>query len=131
MENIATAGKKRKLCRDEEEEDNDEEKMEKFYTLVRNIREVRERLMSRSYSTKEIENNDNNRLSKISKLEEKKPVEVWKPAFQREDFLEDIDQFKNPHDHSASPVAAAASQISKPGAEKEETKGGLDLTLSL
>ncbi|KAJ0052185.1 hypothetical protein Pint_00807 [Pistacia integerrima] len=125
------SSKKRKLCRDDElEEDNDEEKMEKFFALVKSIREARDRLKATtSCPTKELENK---RMLK-RKPEEKKPVEVWKPTFQREDFLDEI------HDHhqqhfiitNPPPSQVGSSQTKQETDQKEEKQEAIDLRLSL
>lgn len=49
------SSKKRKLCHGDEEEDSDEEKMEKFFALVKSIREARDRLKGTVHLAKEFE----------------------------------------------------------------------------
>lgn len=60
---------------EEEGEDNEEQKMEKFFALIRNAKDVRDRLC------KEKEDDDN------KKVEEDKEKGVWKPNFEPEDFI--------------------------------------------
>lgn len=83
MESASFASKKRKVFDaadddDDHVDDDEEEKMEKFYALVNTIREARERFIN---------------INKKSKIDdhEKKDVVVWKPSFQREDFMEVAD----------------------------------------
>ncbi|KAK8639616.1 hypothetical protein V6N13_137989 [Hibiscus sabdariffa] len=101
--------RKRKICHEDEDED-EEEKMEKFYAIVNTIREARDRFI--------INNN------KKRKLEEGKHiVSVWKPSFQREDFMQEAHQPKNP---------ACQTNEGETGNDlKQEVKKGLDLDLSL
>ncbi|EOX95381.1 hypothetical protein QUC31_005008 [Theobroma cacao] len=117
---MESASKKRKICRDDDDDEDDEkETMEKFYALVKSIREARDRLMINNSEAAETR-------SKKRKLEEVKQVVVWKPSFQHEDFMEEA-QLRKP------PVRVASTSRSKEGTDdqKEEVKEGLDLSLSL
>lgn len=138
MEMSGSCNKKRKICHQEDEED-DEEKMEKFFALIRSIREARDHLMgSASNGVTEKERNDGSKKSKLGDpdlhrhQEERKqlPVAVWKPSFEREDFMGEADRLmmtKNP------PVAPMVASETKKGADQKEGLGdeGLDLKLSL
>lgn len=69
--------KKRKICNeelDEEKQKEEEEKIETFFALVRNMRETRDRWK--------------NKMSENIK-EENRVVGVWKPTFKLEDFAEE------------------------------------------
>ncbi|XWS31872.1 hypothetical protein CRYUN_Cryun23aG0112900 [Craigia yunnanensis] len=129
MESASFASKKRKISHDDDEDD-EEEKMEKFYALIKSIREARDRLIMNN-SSAEIVNKEVAEQSKTKKpkLEEEKQVLVWKPSFQREDFIEEADQLKKP------PMSFASTSQTKEGTDnydqKEEVKEVLDLTLSL
>lgn len=115
MEGTAAAGKKRKICIEDEEDQDDEQKIEQFFALIRNIREARERL----------KNNDSDVRKKKQKVEEEiKQIHVWKPTFEREDFMEGGAQFKA--------IVGSSSQGDHEGTKKEEEdKEELDLNLSL
>ncbi|XWS46515.1 hypothetical protein CRYUN_Cryun14cG0073600 [Craigia yunnanensis] len=122
MESASSASKKRKISHDD---DDEEEKMEKFYALIKSIREARDRLIMNKEAA------DHQSKTKKQKLEEdQKQVVVWKPSFEREDFMEEADQVKKP------PVMsfASSSSQSKEGSDnnqKQEVKEELDLSLSL
>ncbi|XP_030948791.1 uncharacterized protein LOC115972601 [Quercus lobata] len=114
------ASKKRKICPDdpeEEEDDDDEQKIEKFFALIKNIREARFRLMNGSDVMEGVEN----KRKKKKVEEENKQVEVWKLSFEREDFMEDEAQLKT----------VVGSSPRQEGSKKEEDKEELDLGLSL
>lgn len=88
---LGTASKKRKICHDagDHQEEDDEQKMEKFYVLIKNLCEARESLMmngSKAFNGIA----ENKMLRKQKKIEEgEKKFAAWKPSFQREDFMED------------------------------------------
>ncbi|GMI66663.1 hypothetical protein HRI_000335600 [Hibiscus trionum] len=135
-----TANNKRKISHDDEEEN---ENMEKFYALIKNIREVRDRLIANNSSssatataTATIKNTaaaaDDEGKNKRQKLEEDQEMQAvaWNPAFQREDFVDEADnKAKEPR------MSLAGTSQSKAGSDrddrKEEVKEELDLTLSL
>ncbi|XWS76697.1 hypothetical protein CRYUN_Cryun01aG0200000 [Craigia yunnanensis] len=128
MESASFPTKKRKISHDDDE-DEEEEEMEKFYALIKSIREARDRLIMNN-SSAEIVSKEAAEQSKTDKrkLEEEKQVVVWKPSFQREDFMEETDQLKKP------PMSFASTSQTKEGTDndqKEEVKEELDLTLSL
>ncbi|XP_035549351.1 uncharacterized protein LOC118349296 [Juglans regia] len=126
------ASKKRKNClhHDDDVEEDDEQKMEKFFALIRNIREARDQRV-RSNGPDVIKGSIDNKRSKMNKvIEEEKKIkivtEVWKPSFEPEDFMEKVAgaQFK---------TVLGSSQIQETDQEKEkeEEEGLLDLKLSL
>lgn len=136
---LTTATNKRKISHDiedhhQEEEEDDEQKIDKFFALIKNLREARDRLMSGSSAFNG--GDDQNRRVK-RKVGEEKPAAVWKPSFQREDFMAPeeaaaavavVAPFKNP-----PPVTAllVGSSSQRGGGNKENDTGGLDLRLSL
>ncbi|KAK7278143.1 hypothetical protein RJT34_23168 [Clitoria ternatea] len=107
-----SASKKRKLCHEEDEEE-DEAKMEKFFALVRSIRENRDRWIGRK-----------NKRSGNKKEEINRAVAVWRPTFQIEDFVGDEEAKRRNSDPSGSKSKSC-------GGEQEEPEKGIDLRLSL
>ncbi|KAK8499583.1 hypothetical protein V6N13_131939 [Hibiscus sabdariffa] len=106
MESGSFESKKRKTCHEDEDED-EEEKMEKFYAIVNTIREARDRFIIN--------------INKKRKLEQgKHVVSVWKPSFQRQDFMQE-----NPI------VSFSATCQTHEGETGNDLKQGLDLDLSL
>ncbi|KAJ7973112.1 protein NIM1-INTERACTING 3-like [Quillaja saponaria] len=81
--------KKRKLWHDngknhieeeeEEEEEDEETKMEKFFALIRNIREIRHGLI-------ENRNVEKKKTINAEAEDHKQVMGIWKPSFQLEDF---------------------------------------------
>uniref|UniRef100_A0A6N2KVV4 Protein NIM1-INTERACTING 1 n=1 Tax=Salix viminalis TaxID=40686 RepID=A0A6N2KVV4_SALVM len=115
--------KKRKLEYTDEEgkgkEDDEEEKMEKFFALLRSTKRMHDQLRRNS-----------NRIFKdkeeIKKVGEERVSVAWNPSFLPEDFLEE--------DGRDSPAAAAGGPSKRKEEEKREEgeEGtGLDLKLSL
>lgn len=121
----------------EQEEENEEEKMEQFFSLIRNTREMRDRLRSSSGLHVQEEN---------KKMEAEKAVATaaaWNPTFQPEDFMEninDIEKYKKSFLHGNDQKQQAAGSSSKgksdeeaeaEAAGKKDDKNELDLNLSL
>lgn len=121
-------------------DENEEEKIEMFYTLVKSIREARRSMimmrnngLEETNSTKEqyLENDKVNKQKQIHDQEEL----IWKPSFQLQDFTEEV------HLHQINPVpnlslasAAGSSQKSiymVDDAKQKKAKQDLDLRLSL
>ncbi|KAL4361062.1 hypothetical protein GQ457_04G029590 [Hibiscus cannabinus] len=115
------ANNKRKISHDDNEED---ENIEKFYVLIKNIREARDRLITSSSAATGIVKNaaaaDDEGETKKRKLEEdeEKQTVARNPSFKREDFVDD------------KPKEPAVS-FAKDDDRREEVKEELDLTLSL
>ncbi|XP_068340377.1 protein NIM1-INTERACTING 1-like [Pyrus communis] len=103
--------KKRKM---EIEEEDEEEKIEKFFALIRSMREVRELLRGNSNVPKE--------KTDEKKKEDGKAAGGWNPKFQPEDFLEDV---KNSGHHGAGPSKTEEKE------DKEENGGGNAINLNL
>ncbi|XP_002515220.2 uncharacterized protein LOC8265913 [Ricinus communis] len=135
---MESSSKKRKLIADEhhrhhreddDDDDNEEAKIEKFFALIKGIREARDRLLSGSDAIlkQEMDHKDKKKKTKIGAEENNNQrVTVWKPSFQPEDFLQESLQPKNPR-----AAMVETSRRTEAVAEKEESKDGLDLRLSL
>lgn len=128
------ASKKRKYCLDHDDdgEEDDEQKMEKFFALIRNIREALDQRVKSNGPDDVIEGSIeiNNKRSKKNKvIEEEKKIkivtEVWKPSFEPEDFMEKVAA------GAQLQTVLGSSQIQKADQEKEEDGLVLDLKLSL
>ena len=94
----------------------EEEKVDKFFALIRSTREMRDRLRNVPNGSKEEEEK--------KKQEEKSVAAMWNPKFQPEDFMEDS-KSKNPL------VVKDADPSSKREQEKETKEGGEDSSLDL
>ncbi|KAK6911686.1 NPR1/NH1-interacting protein [Dillenia turbinata] len=112
--------KKRKV----EREENEEERMEKFFALIRSTKEVRDRLLGEGSELKEKE--------KKEAAEGEKQRAVWNPTFRPEDFME------NPPQHqTGGPSKQEESPADQPGtskqneAKEDDVGKELDLNLSL
>ncbi|KAK7269574.1 hypothetical protein RIF29_22306 [Crotalaria pallida] len=113
----------------EDQELEDEAKMKIFFSLVRNIRESRDRWIN--FRSGHEDNNKNkgvcrnNIIAGKEEEEEEKTVAaevVWKPTFQLEDFAEE----------KALPFVASGSYNNNNNRDKEEdAEKGIDLRLSL
>lgn len=93
----------------EEEEDDDEMKMEKFYSLVRKLREARKRLrdhqMIISNELKKNKDEDeemNKKRKSLVSVEEQSSTTCWVPCFVKEDFDQDV-SFRKPVSPSLLP----------------------------
>ncbi|GLT88450.1 hypothetical protein SLE2022_064760 [Rubroshorea leprosula] len=106
-----------------EGEEDEDEQMQKFFALIRNTKDMHDRLRNVPQGSKE--------------KEEEKKVAVWNPMFQPEDFMEHAKS-----EHLPLPTQAAGPSSSKKeqqrkeeeddAKEKAEDEGsGLDLKLSL
>ncbi|KAJ6686754.1 PROTEIN NEGATIVE REGULATOR OF RESISTANCE [Salix purpurea] len=110
------AGKKRKLFNDDLDEEDEEEKIERFFALIKGIREARDRLMNVPDPALKSEMDGKNKKRKLE--EEKKQVTAWKPLFQREDFMEETEKLKRP-DPSCSCVVQLGGFFSEKGSCEE------------
>ncbi|KAB1202651.1 hypothetical protein CJ030_MR8G020271 [Morella rubra] len=117
----AGPSKKRKV-RDDDEEEDEELKMEKFFALVKNIREARDRLLNGSNAL-----NGTGCKRKGKKVEEEKQIPVWKPSFRREDFMEEAVGVAL----SGNPPVTFLGSSQTEEAQKEKNEEDLDLRLSL
>ncbi|OWM80026.1 hypothetical protein CDL15_Pgr010004 [Punica granatum] len=127
-----TCPKKRKISdvdpKDEERDEDDDEKIEKFFALIRTMREARDRLSAAPSII-----GDGSTPSQRSKTEEaRKPVSGWKPIFKIEDFVQDSQRIGN--DPNGAITHHDSNSHRKDGSEdqdNQEIKVSLDLTLSL
>lgn len=121
-------------------DENEEEKIEMFYTLVKSIREARRSMimmrnngLEETNSTKEqyLENDKVNKQKQIHDQEEL----IWKPSFQLQDFTEEVRLHQiNPVPNLSLASAAGSSQKSiymVDDAKQKKAKQDLDLRLSL
>lgn len=123
------ASKKRKLFSDDLDEENEEEKIERFFALITGIREARDRLMNVSDPALKPEIDGKNKKRKLE--EEKKQVTVWKPLFQREDFMAETEKLKDLIPAAAVSTSLVDSSQRKEAVKNDENKASLDLNLSL
>ncbi|KAJ9187917.1 hypothetical protein P3X46_003328 [Hevea brasiliensis] len=108
-------GGRRAIGEEEEKEEGEEEKINTFYTLIRNIRDAHNQMLIGSSTTSK------------GKGEEKKgeiKPSTWTPSFTWEDFAGDS-YFKH------NIVTVPSSTYSKNEQLKTEKKEDLDLNLSL
>lgn len=130
---METASKKRKICHEDEEDE--EEKIEKFFALIKNIQEARDHLLM-------LNDSDCTRIKnrkKMKKIDQDPPaVSVWVPSFQREDFMgQTTDQLHhNNYEQLKNPNLVGLSSESKGESEKLEHSHDIkdcciDLKLSL
>lgn len=121
---------------DQDEEENEEEKIDKFFRLIKSIREARDRLMTQESDVLKESENKRKKKMMVGEKEEKQKLQVWKPSFLLEDFMEDA----TPHHFNTSSAVALVSRPSSQNTtddqlqvspKKDDTKQGLDLRLSL
>ncbi|XAR61454.1 hypothetical protein NMG60_11035160 [Bertholletia excelsa] len=128
-QDIEGSTKKRKSCPSLNDDEDEEEKIEKFFALVRGIREAREHILKASSADGillfEQQSNKNKKMKNGE--EEKAKALPWNPSFQPEDFSQDDLLLK------ISPITPCAdsSQIVQGSSHKQDIKDGLDLRLSL
>ncbi|KAG5548947.1 hypothetical protein RHGRI_014351 [Rhododendron griersonianum] len=114
---------------EKDQDEDEEEKIKKFFALVRSTREVRELMVKSANKLREEE-------EKKKGEEDKSSMAVLNPSFHLEDFIEGGGgKSKFPQ---ASPEAGPSSKRQDDETEKEEDKEGgggdhhgLDLKLSL
>ncbi|KAL9429682.1 hypothetical protein AB3S75_031492 [Citrus x aurantiifolia] len=140
MENINSKGNiidrknKRKLQNEElQEQENEEEKVEQFFALIRNTKEMHDRLRN-SEGLKEEKEKEMEQEKKAAKVSA-----AWNPTFQPEDFTEgDINNINaSKNFFSENQQVGSSSKIQENEEEKEkaearkEANNELDLKLSL
>ncbi|GMN52239.1 hypothetical protein TIFTF001_021388 [Ficus carica] len=113
---MESKSRKRKACQVYDEE---EEKIEEFYTLIKSIREARNRLMKGS--------NHHDVVDRDHHIKEEKQFAVWKPSFRCEDFIEDHRDRDDDDKELKNPLKGSDDDDQKEEIVKEE----LDLRLSL
>ncbi|KAL2536915.1 Uncharacterized protein Fot_18306 [Forsythia ovata] len=98
--------KKRKL----ENRENEEEKMESFFALIKSTRDIRQSMMS---GVDQLKKKDS-----VKAIEDKPPVVAWNPSFQPEDFMEDLQHI--PLDYKTQLVAGGPSKVGKEEPKDED-----------
>ena len=131
-ESTISRNKRKRSCHVYDEQEDEEEKIHKFYSLIKSIREARNRLINMKGSSDHDHRVWNKELMNTPNKEQKQVHQVWNPSFQREDFMEDHANklmIKTPlltvMPSSSSPTLEAAQQ------KEDMTREELDLTLSL
>ncbi|KAJ4844790.1 hypothetical protein Tsubulata_003504 [Turnera subulata] len=132
----SSSSKKRKICQvdgHDEVGDNEEEKIEKFFALIRSIREARDRLLrGRDRALLEsVDNRKGKRRIEEEKQQQQQQVATWKPSFLREDFMEEEDRDQVKSLSAVTTMVDASDHRTKKGTDKEEIKESLNLRLSL
>ncbi|KAL9360267.1 hypothetical protein Peur_048390 [Populus x canadensis] len=102
--------------------DEEEEKINAFYTLVRNIRDVHNQMLSGSKGK--------------GKAEEKEMKSTWTPSFTWEDFAEEDhhEQFRGNFEMLPPPPPSSSKNIDEgqqPTTDQKRQDQDLDLNLSL
>lgn len=102
-------------------DDDDEMKMEKFYSLLRSFREARDR------RRRELQDLENNQLSN-----KKIKVETAAASFEWQDFTTEI-HFRKPPSIFPNPVPRDTNKVkdNNKGKKKEQLHKDLDLNLAL
>lgn len=127
MNSTSHSKKRKSWCKDDEEEE-DEIKMEKFFALIRSIRESRERMIKFGGSD--------------GKGKVKNGVGAWKPQFQLEDFMEvdhrnqNIINGSQKHINTSTLNFSLADHVSRDNKkaatdDEREAEKGMNLSLSL
>ncbi|KAK2970250.1 hypothetical protein RJ640_021686 [Escallonia rubra] len=103
---------------------NDEEKMEKFFAIIRSIRDARNSCFMSGSADKLSYSPTNKKLKEITENQKPRGFAVRNPSFQREDFEEeDVHQLnKLPRDPTAVVTLVASSQQTKEEAQEHHAK---------
>ncbi|XP_044478533.1 protein NIM1-INTERACTING 3 [Mangifera indica] len=140
---------------EELQEENDEEKMEQFFALIRNTKDMRDRLKQQQIEKKkqleEEEEESHHLLQKVSGFNNNNNnnnnvgAQTWNPTFQVEDFMDGIAKSSNSNininisqdaTQELLPVSSTKSQEAEVAEAEAAREGGntndhLDLNLSL
>ncbi|KAJ7977714.1 protein NIM1-INTERACTING 1-like [Quillaja saponaria] len=114
----------------EEEDDREEEmKMEMFFSLLRNFRQVRDcdrrrKELDESEVKNDNSSHDQNKRMKKSNVEKTTTQSTWVPSFEWEDFSKEV-EFKR----FSSPCEIDKAKSTKD--QQQEEDDGLDLKLAL
>ncbi|CAI9774260.1 unnamed protein product [Fraxinus pennsylvanica] len=108
-----------------EDAEDDETKIDEFFALIRNIRDIRNQLNDQ---TEKVHNNRKRKSNSDSDDHHRKSTSAWVPAFQWEDFTTEV-EFRRPSSVLPSPCNNGNEIIKK----DDEVNGssGLDLKLTL
>lgn len=112
----------------QEEEEEDDVKMEKFFELIRGFREARNYHKRKESTEWEIEKNKNKRMKRIDG-EDQSGCNYWVPKFEREDFYKEV-EFRKP-DHPLAPLVYPRQCNKDKDMKEGEEDGGVDLRLAL
>lgn len=116
--------KKRKIPHDRSEPD--EEEIEKFFGLIRTVREARDRLSTYPGTTE-----GGSAVKKRSQLEEPtKPASPWKPTFKLEDFMHNTRRADVDIHGDRTYDSNSRGKLGR-GKDHRDMEVSLDLTLSL
>ncbi|KAL8150349.1 hypothetical protein V2J09_020157 [Rumex salicifolius] len=115
-----------------DEQLTEDEEVDKFYALIRNYKEARERMLRIASERASVgnENYENRRKRKRSTEKGDRSGPIWIPAFKSEDFTEDYSRIKV----QISPTTCPSSYKDMHGGDplpSETDGGGLDLRLRL
>ncbi|PON88743.1 NIM1-interacting protein [Trema orientale] len=143
MESVSK--KRKRSCQDYDDEEDEEGKIDKFYALIKSIREARNRLINMKGSSDHDHVFSKELITTHPKELHKPAVQVWKPSFEREDFTEDT--HADDHDHDQLIVKTPLLTVMMPpppppppppsaptleaAQQREETGEGIDLDLTL
>ncbi|KAL5561067.1 hypothetical protein UlMin_030814 [Ulmus minor] len=105
------------------EEEEEEVKIEKFFSLIRSYREARNRLMRKESIEKK-----NKRVKMMTKEEEESNRNSWVPSFESEDFTEEVG-FRSEPPNPCAKLELQVAPDNKVVLVKEDN--GLDLNLTL
>ncbi|XVF32951.1 hypothetical protein REPUB_Repub17cG0127100 [Reevesia pubescens] len=106
-----------------DEEQEDDQKMEQFFALIRNFQEARKRRKNELEQRDDQEISKKKQNNKIRKLEDEQSS--WVPTFEWADFTEEI-EFRRPPIIFPTPI-----YNKKDDKKKLEEDDGLDLKLTL
>ncbi|XVE73499.1 hypothetical protein DITRI_Ditri11bG0122900 [Diplodiscus trichospermus] len=119
---MATEKRSDQVCNGEDEEQEDQ-KMEQFFALIRNFQEARNRIKNELRQREEIKKKKMKKQNKIRRLDHEEQSS-WVPTFEWADFTEDI-EFRRP------PIIFPTPYNENEEKKMQEEDGGLDLKLTL
>ncbi|KAL7199146.1 hypothetical protein ACSBR2_021427 [Camellia fascicularis] len=138
MEGGDISNKRKKICHDdddhiniafEDDDDDEEKKIQKFFSIIRSIREARDHILTNG---SEEENKRKKMKKKVDEEEKAVAVAVWNPSFRPEDFAADDDKLIKYAPMAINFVDSSAKNAETAGKEEDiVVKEGLDLKLSL
>ncbi|KAI7991961.1 hypothetical protein LOK49_LG12G00937 [Camellia lanceoleosa] len=122
----------------EEEEDADEEKMDKFFALIRNFRDARDRWRNELKQLQIRNNNNNNENLKKRKADQdhhrrEEQSSSWVPSFEWEDFNDHRKTliFSNPNPNPINNNHQQQQQQRRKNEDQQCDETGLNLKLTL
>ncbi|KAF3436583.1 hypothetical protein FNV43_RR23675 [Rhamnella rubrinervis] len=119
----------------DDDEQDEEKKMDKFFALVRNIREARkvlfERKQLKSIITNELEKDQKKPTSTCTTADERITYSSWVPSFELEDFTSHVVDDDDDHQVLDQFIRRPPSILPNPSNKKVKQDHGLDLNLTL